>query len=121
MTMTRWTFRQICVLMLGLFVALGMSLSAVQASNMAAGMMIMSGHQMSANGTADCAACKDVPGSAKLMQCDATCVAPAVATVPQSPALLIERRVDRPVSQSPTLSGWTASPNPHPPKFIAHS
>lgn len=118
--MTPWSFRQVYVLMFGLFVALGMSLSAVQASNMAAGMT-MSGPQMAANDTADCNACKDVPGGAKLMQCDATCVAPAIATVPQSPALLIERAADSPVSQGPTLSSWTASPNPHPPKFIAHS
>ena len=108
------------MLMLGLLVALGMSLSVVQASDMAVGMA-MPGHQMAASGTADCNACKDVPGGAKLMQCDATCVAPATATVPQYPALLIERPVDRPVSASPVLSGWTASPNPHPPKFIAHS
>jgi hypothetical protein len=106
------------MLMLGLFVVLGMSLSAVQAGSMAIGMP-MPGHQMSGDSTADCSACKDVPGSAKIMQCDATCAAPATATLPQSPTLLFERPVDRPVSQGSTLSGWTASPNPHPPKPIA--
>jgi len=118
--MRRWQFRQAYVLMLGLLVALGMSLSAVQASNMAAGM-VMSSHQMAANGTGNCNGCNDGPGAAKIMMCDAACVAPATATVPQSPALLIEGPVNHPLSQSPTLSGWTASPNPHPPKFIAHS
>lgn len=118
--MRRWQFRQACVLVLGLLVALGMSLSVVQASNMAADMA-MSGHQMSATGTGNCNGCNDGPGGAKLMVCDATCVAPAAATVPQSPAPLIERPLDRPLSQGPALSGWTTSPNPHPPKFIAHS
>src|SRR5688572_26347843 len=101
--MRHWTFRQVYVLVLGLLVALGMSFSAVQASDMAVGMA-MPGHQMAVSGTADCNACKDVPGGAKLMQCDATCVAPATATLPQSPALLIERHVDRPISRSPMLS-----------------
>jgi hypothetical protein len=118
--MRRWQFRQAYVLMLGLLVALGMSLSAVQASNMAADMA-MSGHQMSASGSGSCNGCNDGAGGAKIMVCDATCVAPATATVPQSPALLIERPVDRPLSPGPALSGWTASPNPHPPKLIAHS
>lgn len=118
--MRHWTFRQVYVLVLGLLVALGMSLSAVQASNMAAGMA-MPGHQMAAAGAGHCDGCNDNAGGTKMMVCDATCVAPAMATVPQSLALLIERPVDRPFSQGSTLSGWTASPNPHPPKFIAHS
>jgi hypothetical protein len=115
--MRRWTFRQVCLLMLGLFVALGLNLSAVQAGNMAASMT-MSDHQMSAKGMTDCSGCKDVPGDAKMAQCDATCVAPTAATLPQIPALLFERPVDRPLSQNTVVSDWTASPNPHPPQFI---
>jgi hypothetical protein len=114
--MRRTPFRQVYVLMLGLFVALGMSLSVVQASGMAAGM---SGQQMSATGMGDCSSCKDGPMGAKIMTCDASCAAAVNATLPQFAALLIQRPVDRPLSQSPMLSGWTASPNPHPPKRIA--
>lgn len=116
--MTSWTLRRVSTLLLGLFVALGMSLSAVQAGSMAVGMP-MADHQMSAGGTTDCNACKDIPGSAKMTQCDPTCVAPATATLPQSLTLLFERPLDRPLSQGSILSGWTASPNPHPPKAIA--
>jgi hypothetical protein len=116
--MRRAPFRQVYVLMLGLLVALSMGLSVVQASNMAAGMS-MSGQQMSASGMGDGSSCKDGPGGGKVMVCDATCVAPVNATVPQFASLLIERPVDRPLSQFPILSGWTASPNPHPPKHIA--
>ena len=83
--------------------------------------MAMPGHQMSADGTGNCNGCNDGAGGTKMMMCDATCVAPAMATLPQSPALLIERPVDRPVSQGLALSDWTASPNPHPPKVIARS
>lgn len=116
--MKRGSFRQLFVLMLGLLVAMGMSLSVVQASNMAAGMT-MSGETMSVSGMDHCSSCKDDPDGAKMMTCGATCVPPMNATVPQFDALLVELPVDRPVSQSPMLSGWTASPNPHPPKLTA--
>jgi hypothetical protein len=94
-----------------------MSFSVVQASNMAAGMT-MAGQQMSGSGMSDCGSCKDGPGGAKIMVCDAACAAPANATLPQFAALLIQRAVDQPLSQSPIPSGWTASPNPHPPKHM---
>lgn len=116
--MRRAPFRQVYVLMLGLLVALGMSLSVVQASNMAAGMT-MAGQQMSGSGMGDCSSCKDGPSGAKIMVCDAACAAPLNATAPQFAALPIKLPVDHPRSQSPILSGWTTSPNPHPPKHIA--
>jgi len=112
--MKRGSFRQLFVLMLGLLVAMGMSLSVVQASN-----MTMSGDKMSASDMGHCSSCKDNPDGAKTMACGATCVAPMNATVRQFDAVLVELPVDRPVSQSPMLSGWIASPNPHPPKLIA--
>ncbi|HET6618790.1 MAG TPA: hypothetical protein VFG64_02550 [Dongiaceae bacterium] len=105
------------MLMLGLFLALGMSLSVVQASMLAG--MSMSGQQMSATGMGDCGSCTDGPMGAKVMTCDASCAASVNATLPQFTALLIQRPVDRPLSHSPVLSGWTASPNPHPPQYIA--
>jgi len=115
--MRRGSFRQFFVLMLGLLVVMGMSFSVGEASNMAAGMTI-SGETMS--GSMDhCSSCKVNSDGAKMMTCGATCVAPMNATVPQFDVLLVELPVDHPVSQSPTLSGWTASPNPHPPKLIA--
>jgi hypothetical protein len=104
--------------MLGLLMALGMSLSVVQASNMAAGMTV-AGQQMSGSGMGDCGLCKDGPSGAKITVCDAACTAPVNATVPQFVALLIKLPVGHPLSQSPVLSGWTASPNPHPPKHVA--
>lgn len=116
--MRRAPFRQIYVLMLGLLVALGMSFSIVQASNMAAGMT-MAGQQVSGSGMGACGACKDGPTGAKVMVCDAACAAPANATVPQLTTLLVQKAVDPALSQSPILSGWTSSPNPHPPKRIA--
>ena len=111
--MKRGSFRQILTLMLGLLVAMGMSLSAVQANN-----MTMSGEKMSASEMGHCSSCKDNPDGAKMMTCGATCVAPLNATVPESDVLLVDIPVDRPVVQPHVPAGWTTSPNLHPPKFI---
>src|SRR5262245_50792385 len=100
--MKRMPFRQILMLMLGLLVALGMSVSAIQASSMAAGA-IMSG-QMFAGGMGHCGSCKDDPGGAKAVACDAACAIPLNATNPQLVALLIEHPLDRPVFQAPVPS-----------------
>ena len=106
------------MLMLGLLLALGISLSVVQAGAMAAGMAT-SAHQMSANGMSDCDSCKDSPGGAKSMVCDAACTVVVIVTVPQLAVLVIRLSAEHPLFQSPMLSGWTVSPNPHPPKHVA--
>ncbi len=115
--MRRERFRLVYVLVLGLLAVLGLGVSSVQASKMAAGMS-MSGQHMSASGGSDCGLCKETPSGAEIMVCDATCTAPVSAAVPQLFVLLIQRPVDRPLSESPIPSGWITSPNPHPPKRI---
>lgn len=112
--MRRALFRRAYVLMLGFLVALGMGLAAVQASNMAVAMTV-SGQHMSASSMGHCGSCKDSSSATKAI----ACVAPVNAMVPQFATLLIQRSAERPLSQSPVLSGWMASPNPHPPKHIA--
>lgn len=103
--------------MLGLLLALGMSLSVLQPSAMAAGMA-MSMQHMAGSGMGDCGSCKDNPEGAKSMVCDAACAA-VIATVPQFAVLVIRLSMDRPLFQSPMPSGWTASPNPHPPQHVS--
>jgi hypothetical protein len=115
--MRRALLRQICVLMLGFLVALGTSLSVVQASDMAVNMA-MSGHHMSVSGMGDCTSCKHGPDGARMMACDVACVMAMNATMPQFVVLVIQLAEDRSVSQPLAPSGWTASPNPHPPKHI---
>jgi hypothetical protein len=104
-------FPRACLLVLGLFVVLGLSLSVVQASGMAArmGMADMAG----------CDGCKDMPGNAKATSCGAACVALAAATVPEFPALLIERPLARYATLCAVVAPWSASPNPHPPRLAA--
>lgn len=114
--MRRSSFRRLSVLVLGLLVALGMGLSAVQASDMAMKMAI-SGH-MASSGTGTCDQCGDQPGSSKTMVCEATCVAPAAATLPQVLTVTFDRVADYPSWRPAKMSGLTASPDPSPPKFI---
>ena len=104
------------MLVLGLLVALGMGLSAVQAGNMVMKMAI-SGPMVS-SGTGNCGQCGDQPGAAKTMVCEATCVAPVAATLPQVPAVTFDRVADYPSWGPAKMSGLTASPDPSPPKFI---
>jgi hypothetical protein len=106
--MRRWNLPRACLLVLGLIVVLGMSLSAVQASRMA-GNMSMAG----------CDGYRDMPGDAKTNNCNAACVTPVAAIVPQVPILLIERPLEHCDALSAIGIPWSASPNPHPPKFVA--
>jgi hypothetical protein len=118
--MKRIPLRQASILMHGLLLALGMSLSVVQASAMTAdSAMTMSTQQMSGSSMGDCGSCKDIPGGAKSMVCDAACAAAVVAIVPYIAVPVVQLPMDRPLFQSPMLSGWTASPNPPPPKHVA--
>ena len=100
------------MLLLGIVVVLGMSLSAVQVNAMG---MDMPGTTMS--GMHDCGGCKDMPSGAKNMVCDAACTVAVVAAAPQVSMLVIRLTMDRPLLQSPMPFGWTTAPNPHPPKL----
>jgi hypothetical protein len=104
------------MLVLGLVVALGMGLSAVQAGDMAV-KMATSGH-MASSGTDNCGQCGDQLGGGKTMVCEATCVAPAAATLPQSLTVTFDRGADYPSWRSARLPGLTASPDPSPPRSI---
>jgi hypothetical protein len=102
------------MLVLGLLVGLGMGLSAVQASQMALKMAVF--HAMATSGTATCDQCGDQPAGTKKMVCEATCVAPAAATLPQVTAGTFKVVTEYPAAQSARLSGLTASPDPSPPR-----
>ena len=106
------------MLLLGFFVALGMSLSAAQAGSGAV-MMMPSGDHMAATSYSHCDGCKDMPGTAKLMACDAACTVVLVATMPSIPGLCLDSPLDRPQFQAVDWSAWTDSPTPHPPKLIS--
>jgi predicted metal-binding membrane protein len=112
--MARWRLRQVFALTLGLLVALGMSLSAVQAGDMAAKMAMASG--MTGSGHGDCGGCDD-GGSAKDMPCAPACMTPvSAAMLPQAWSVTVRQTSD--LSTRPYLHrlGRAPAPDPTPPR-----
>jgi len=105
--------RRVFILLLGSFLALGMSLSAVQAGVMPAAMDMATG--MGASG--HCNDCGDKSGMAKEMgSCSLSCAAPVLAVIPQtSPTKIVHLSASLP-QQDSLLLGRAFSPDPGPPR-----
>src|SRR5262245_61265277 len=79
---TRSSWRRTLALLLTVLMTVGLSLSAVQASDMAVKMSMMSGMDMSGGG--DCGGCPDKASDGKgVAACPSVCVVPVVALTPQ--------------------------------------
>lgn len=115
--MARSWLRRILTPFLGLVFAAGMSVSAVQATEMA-GKMSMATAMSMAEHDAKCPDCDHGTGDAKAMNCRlAVCGVPAVATL--APAFVMIVRTDGrelPVPVQSSLAGWTRPPDPYPPR-----
>src|SRR5258708_1732553 len=95
--------RQIFALLLGFFVALGVSPSAVQANGMAAKMSVTSGMGASGHGGCEGGDSGD-SGLAKGMACGSICIGPVFAVPPLAFSLsVIPARV----------MSWREYPHPH--------
>ena len=100
------------VLLLGIFLALGMNLSAVQAGEMTVKMpatcnMTASGHSND---------CGDDGAASKMTMCSFGCVASVVAVISQkAPAVALIAHAPL-LRQSPLLLGRASSPDPFPPR-----
>jgi len=114
--MMSWPTRRVLALLLAVFVVAGLSLSAVQASDMAVKMSMMSGMGMSGGG--DCSGCPDRAANGKgVAACLSVCVVPVVALTPQIPSAetaVSLRRLSPPLY--PTLYGRNPPPDPYPPR-----
>lgn len=112
----RWSIRHVFALLLAAFVAAGLSLSSVQASDMTVNMTMASDMGMSAGG--DCAGC---PGEGaddgKMTGCPQVCIAPVLAIVPQGlTAVVIVPTPHLTPMPSAYLHGRSAVPDPYPPR-----
>jgi hypothetical protein len=104
--------RQIFVLLVGAFVGLGISLSAIQAGEMTTKMSAMSGM----DGSAKCNDCGDNGPSKAMTACSFGCVTPVFAMLPQvTPAKILPASTPL-VRQHSLLRGGTFSPDPDPPR-----
>jgi hypothetical protein len=114
--MKRWPLRQVLALMLGVLLALGMSLSAVQASDMALAMAATGGA-----GSDDCSSgCGGDDGGkdAKAMTCAAVCIPPAVAVLAPTPSVAFDHTANVQSEPDSLLPDWASSPDPYPPRSI---
>lgn len=113
--MNRSRSRQVFALILGLFVALGMSASAVQATDMAVKMATAS--SMGAAGSGTCNGCGDDGSGMKAAGCGiAVCAAPVVAALPQTLSMTQIDLHELPSTAEPLLTGRASSPDPRPPR-----
>jgi hypothetical protein len=114
--MMRFPARQAFALFLGVLVTLGMSMSAVQAGNMAAKMAMAS--DMGASGHDDCGACdgKGDAGGAKAMACMSLCVAPVLAALPQASPVTFDQPRGFSLRLYARLLGHVSTPDPYPPR-----
>jgi hypothetical protein len=99
------------------FVAVGLSLSAARASDMAIKMSMASGMDMSHDG--DCAGCPDPGPDGGKVSCPSVCVIPVVALVSKEPSAAIASsrlRTEPPPCHS--LRGRQQPPDPYPPRSI---
>lgn len=118
--MSGWSFRHVFMLMLGLSVALGMGLSAVQASDMMLKMSMAS--DMGASGHDDCNRCSGSStrdDGAKVMVCPPACVASVAAVLPHTGSATVALVVmNRPPPKDVLLFGRASPPDPYPPRSV---
>lgn len=125
--MARLSPRHVFALLLAVFVTVGISLSAVQASNMSVTMImasetgssdaVTSMSVMGAVTDSDCKACfKSTGDNESPMHCPPTCVAPVLAVLPLAFASTTIRAPEPSALPVPFLHGRNSSPDPFPPK-----
>ena len=106
--------RRVFVLLLGAFLALGMSLPVVQAANMPVKMTMTSGIGISGH----CKDCGDKGGASRDMgSCSLGCAAPVLAVIPQISPTRLEHISAPVLRQDSLLLGRAFSPDPDPPRF----
>jgi hypothetical protein len=106
--------RRVFVLLLGAFLALGMSLPAVQAAGMPpASMSMTSGMGVPGH----CKDCGDSGTVAKEMgSCSSGCAAPVLAVLPQTSPTKVAPLPTSVIRQDSLLPGRAFSPDPGPPR-----
>ena len=116
--MKHWSSRQFISLFLGVFLALGMSLSAVQASEMAVQMAMAGDADMSGQG--DCDGC----GGNGDDSIDAVTCAPVLncsgmaALLPAAGGLVATQTIKQVTPVSSVARDLTAPPDPYPPRSL---
>ncbi len=116
-SMTRSWLRRTLTSILGLVFAASMSVSAVQATEMAAKMTMASAIGVTA-ADGKCPDCDHGSSDMKSMDCRlAVCGVPGVATLASTLVVVAQTdEFDLPVLAQPSLVGWAHPPDPYPPR-----
>jgi hypothetical protein len=115
--MANWSARQILALMLAVFVTLGLSLSAAQASSMV-GKMTMS-TEMGVPDHGSCHGCGGDEGKARAMPCASSiCTMSFLAILPQTVPVAFVGTSVSPSGSRPLPHGIAYPPDPYPPRPI---
>ncbi len=128
--MTGSSPKHVLVMLLAVFLAVGLSFATAQASIMSASMMMTTGSGMTVlaePGTAKiadtamngvCKAClKGAGDGSTVIHCPPSCIAPALAVLPQGLAMATVLRLRQPSALvTPFLRGRNLSPDPFPPR-----
>lgn len=119
--MTRWSRRHVLTILLGVFVALGMNLSAVQASDMAIKMTNMSSSiAMADHGNCDgCGGGNDIDAKGTT-SCVSICVTPVVGLLPAKGSARVFVLTAFQSPESPALFSRASPPEPYPPRPQQH-
>ena len=113
--MKRWSSRRVFALLLGVFLALGMSLSAVQAGDMTVKMTLAS--HMGDSGQGGCDGCGGGDdGNMKTANCMPICTASSTALPPTEVAAFATSADDPPIPGIRLSHGRASSPDPYPPR-----
>lgn len=108
--MKRRSSQRIVALLLGTFLALGMNLSAVQASGMAIDMAMCS----DMDGCNDCGNESDCDGNGGA--CLSVCTTPTPAVLDPAVAVITAEASKLPLPGSQSTYGPASAPDPHPPR-----
>lgn len=102
------------VLLLMMFVSVGTSLSAVEASEMSGEMAMASDPASSVGG--DCNRCPGGGDDGMPMACPSVCVVPILALLPENPTAVIAVEAWRLTAALPLPQGRHLLPDPYPPR-----
>jgi hypothetical protein len=114
--MERWSARKLAAVFLAVFVTVGMSLAAVQASGMSAKMAMAS--DMAGSTHDGCQGCPNGGGDdgMKAMACGVVCATSVLAVLPEGAPVAIVQKVASFASPEVLLHGRQAPPDPYPPR-----
>lgn len=116
--MKRWSARKLVVMFLAVFVTVGMSLSAVQATDMSVKMAMTT--DMSGSTHDGCPGCPNGGGDhgMKATMCSVVCAVPVVAVLPQGTSMPAAQQPIFFTARDSLLHGTQAPPDPYPPRTI---